>query len=82
MTNLLKTIQDKLFGVEGAAHACKKTAYFWTIYQEDGGWFFSWFDEKHSQGAVNGPFQERGVAERTQERWENANRAEFIVLQA
>lgn len=82
MKNLLTKLIEKVTGPEGAAHACKKPAYFYSIYEEDGGWFFNWFDESHSKGVVNGPLVSKEMAEVMQQRWADAHRAEAIILQA
>ena len=78
-----RKLYDKYFGhIQGAAHVCDKPALFWSVYSDEQGWYFSWFNENHSKGVVEGPYNDKAVAELAQQRWIRANSKGHIVLPA
>jgi len=78
---MLAKLWSKFFGVEGAALACSKPCYIWSVYIVDGQWWFSWHNEAHTRGETRGPFVNEVDAVWSKQRWASAHVCDILVEQ-
>lgn len=69
--------------VSGAALHATTGARFVDVFPGDeGGWYFSWFDENHERGETKGPFMNERDAEIAKQAWILGTHGKLIILPA
>ena len=79
----LRKLYNRWFGIRGAALACSKPSFLWSVYKEsmDGLWYFSFFNEDHTRGEIRGGFDTKGEAYASRDRWASAN-TDAVITEA
>ena len=77
--NLLRSLYNRFFGIQGAAHTGNRVMALGDIWEDDGEWYFSQCDARHEFGQVLGPFYSQDDAEQARYDWQSKNSAVRLV---
>lgn len=77
--NFLRSLYNRFFGVQGAAHTGGRVMALADIWEDAGEWYFSQCDARHQNGQVLGPFYSREDAEDARDNWQAKNAGVKLV---